>query len=148
MILRARFQLNICLRLRRILKKSWKFYQRCLQRKLLHPSKNSIYMKNNRQREVLVLYMGWRGMSMLYGAGSWIYRASKILEAIFHLRRYFMGQRLLLGQKYIFPHYSKILAITRLFAFLLYLVIARFYCIQFCRLRHDFYIQVVRSWTA
>ena len=30
-------------------------------------------------------------MSVLYGAGSWIYRASGILEAIFHLSEAFYG---------------------------------------------------------
>ena len=36
-------------------------------------------------------YMSWRSMSVLYGAGNWIYRASRILEAIFCLSEAFCG---------------------------------------------------------
>ena len=48
-------------------------------------------MKSNSLREALVLYISWRSMSVLYGTRNWIYRVSRILEAIFHLSEAFYG---------------------------------------------------------
>ena len=54
-------------------------------------------------------------------------------KLFFILVRHFMGQTLLFSQKYIYTRYSENLAITRLYGFLLYLVIARFCSIRSIR---------------
>ena len=48
-------------------------------------------MKSNSLRGALVLYMSWRSMSVLCSTGCWFYRASRVLEAVFHLSAAFYG---------------------------------------------------------
>lgn len=62
--------------------------QGCLQRKQLQQSKSSVYTKKSRWKEILRLFVRWRGMNMLYGAASWNCRISVTLEAMFHVSRH------------------------------------------------------------